>query len=218
MANTSRPFGFRPSRYLSSSAYNGKAALYGFSASDASACYIGDVVGFDNTYRATGLTDAYASGIPLVAAKTAAITTNYIRGIVVGFVPQPEFSQSATASLGTKYRIASTARYAWVVDDPTVVFEVEETGNTWTSASSNAINKVIDISYTAGNTSSGIAGVVVDASTVSVSAVKPFRVLRYTQRVDNFNFTASDTNSYAHLDVLMNSYDLTGALTTQVGV
>lgn len=217
MANTSRPFGFRPSRYMSAAAFTGKATLYGFSASDANAAFIGDVVSFDGTYRATGLTDAYASGIPLITPRVAAITTGYVRGIVVGFAPQPEFNQEATASLGTKYRLASTARYAWVVDDPSVVFEAEETGNSWTTAASNAVNKVMDIAWTTGNTSSGIAKVVLDASTLSTSAVKPFRVLRYTQRVDNFNFTASDTNSRAHLDVLMNSSDLPGALTTQVG-
>lgn len=208
MANTSRPFGFRPTRYPNGSPYNGAHNIYAFSASQANNAYVGDLVQIDTANRSTGVSDVYVPGVPLVKPVVAALTTNAYRGVIVGFVPQPEFSMSATASLGTMYRPASTTGYVMVVDDMDVSMEAEETGNTYTSASNNAINKVIDIAYTAGSQLTGISAVVVDAATVSVAAVKPFRVLRYTQRVDNFNFTASDTNSRAHLDLMINNSDL----------
>lgn len=208
MANITKPFGFRPSRYLDSSAYNGQSQIYAFSTSQANDAYKGDLVQFDNTNRSISLTDSYLPALPVIKPVVAPLTTNAFRGIIAGFVAQPEFTMSATASLGTMYRLASTQRYAWIVEDWDVVFEVEEQGNSYTSTSNNSINKVIDIVYTAGNQTTGISGVKADATTVSVAAVKPFRVIRYTEKPDNFNFTASDTNSRAHLDLMINNSDL----------
>lgn len=207
MANTSRPMGFRPQRYLDDSPWNGQSQMYAFSASEANAAYKGDMVTLDSTNRSLALTNAFMPACPCVAPVVAAHTTNLFRGVIAGFVPQPEFTHSATASLGLAYRLASTERFAMIVQDTRVVFEVQESGNTYTTAADNATNKVIDIAYSAGN-SAGISAVVALASTCVTNAVKPWRVLRYTQTVDNFNFTASDTNSYAHLDVYINSSDL----------
>lgn len=208
MANTSRPFGFRPSRYINSAPFTGLHNMYAFSASQANDAYVGDLVQFDSTNRSTALTDSYIPGVQLVQPVTAALTTNKFRGIIVGFVPQPEFSQTATASLGTMYRAASTAGYVMVVDDMDVLFEVEETGNSYTSASNNALNKVVDVSYTAGSKTTGISNTQMDATTVVTNAVKPFRVIRYSQRVDNFGFTSSDTNSRARFELMINNSDL----------
>jgi len=135
------PEKFRPSGYLDSSAYNGAVHLYGHSASNSGTIFKGDMVQIDDTNRSTGLADVYAPGIPFVKAVTGAMTTTVFRGVAVGFVPQPEFSQSATASLGTMYVVASTARYVWVVDDYNTIFEVQESGtNSYVTAASNAIN------------------------------------------------------------------------------
>lgn len=213
MANTSHVFGFRPERLLDSSPYSGATTLYGFSSAEGTNTFKGDVVQIDDTNRSTALTDAYAPGIPMVKATGATITTTKFRGVVAGFVPQPEFNQSATASLGTMYRIASTARYAWIVDDYGVVFEVEESGtNSYTSASSNAINKLIDIgTATAGNTATGISSYTVVGSSASTTNA-PFRILRATQRIDNFSSTASTTTPFWHWDVMMANCDLATVL------
>ena len=207
MANTLRQLGLRPSRYLNDAPYNGQQQLYAFSASNASACYKGDLVTFDATYRTTALTDALPA-TPMVAPVVAALTTTAFRGVVAGFVPQPEFNQTATASLGAMYRVASTARYVWIVDDPQVVYEAQEiASNSYTSATANATNKVADISYAAGN-AAGISGIGIDGSLVVTNAVKPLRVLRYTKKEGNFNFAAADTISYAVMDVINNNPDL----------
>lgn len=208
MANITHPFGFRPVRYLDSSPYNGQTQLYAFSSSQANDAYKGDLVQIDTANRSISLSDAYFPALPTVKPVVAALTTNSLRGIIAGFVAQPEFVQTATASLGTLFRQASTQRYGWIVEDWDVVFECEEQGNSYTSTSNNAVNKVADIVYTAGNQTTGISGVKIDATTVSTGAVKPFRVLRYTGRVDNFAFTSADTNSRAHLDLMINNSDL----------
>jgi hypothetical protein len=208
MANTSHIFGFRPKQFTDSSAYNGQSVLYFHSSGQANNTYKGDLVAFDATNRGSGLADAYKPLIPAVLPVVAARTTSTFRGVAVGFVPQPEYNMTATASLGTTYLPASANGYMWVVDDCAVVFEAEESGNSYVSDTSNAINKNIDISYTAGSQTTGVSGVVLDATTAVTNAVKPFRVLRYSDRVDNFGFTASDTNSRAHLDVMIMNSDL----------
>jgi len=209
MANSSHVFGFRPSGYLNSAPYTGAVHLYGHSASNSGTIFKGDMVQIDDTNRSTALSDAYSPGIPFVKAVTGAMTTTVFRGVAVGFVPQPEFSQSATASLGTMYVIASTARYVWVVDDYKVIFEVQESGtNSYTTAASNGINKLIDIgTVSSGNTTTGISGFTVVGSTVATTD-KPFRILRLTQKPDNFLSTASDTTPNWHWDVMMANSDL----------
>lgn len=215
--NVNRPWGARPVRYLDGSPYNGQNELFAFSASETHDAFMGDFVQIDTTNRATSLTDVYAPGILLVAPVVAAVTTNAIRGVIAGFVPQPEFSQSATASLGAKYRAGSTARYTWVVQAPYVVYDIQEDGTIWTSASSNGLNKTADIAYTAGNTSTGISGAQFDSSDIQTAAARPLRALRYSQTPNNFGWTASDTVTYAHLDVLIANSDLAQAVATQYG-
>lgn len=210
MANTSRIFGFRPVRHIDTAPYNGQTNLYAFSSSETTAAYKGDLVKIDTTNRSTSLTDAYAPGIPFIMPTGSTITTTVYRGVIAGFIPQPEFSQSATASLGLMYRLASTARYAWVVDDPMVIFEVEETGtNSYTSASNNAINKLIDVSASGGtpNATTGISGYSVVGSSVNTTNL-PIRILRATQRVDNFNSASTDTTPAWHWDVMFANSDL----------
>jgi hypothetical protein len=204
---------------MHSGEYNGMTNLYGFSASDATAAFKGDVAAIDTTHRTTALTDPYAPGIPLISALSNDVTTTKYRGVIAGFVPQPEYNMSVTASLGTMYRLASTARYAWVVDDYLTIFEVQEYGNSYVDATNNLVNKGVDLAGAGStgltsNTTTGISCVQVDSPGTSQL---PFKVLRYTQRVDNFNFSASDTNSYAKVDVVISNGDLGPAGAVVVG-
>src|ERR1700693_2036584 len=151
MANNSHVFGLRPSRFMDSAPYNGGTQIYVFAAAQANDAYKGDLVFFDTVNRSSGITDPYVPGVPAVKPAVAALTTNAFRGVIAGFVPQPEYNMVATASLGTMYRQLSTLRYGWIIDDYGVIFEGEETGNSYTSATANAVNKNIDIAYTAGS-------------------------------------------------------------------
>lgn len=211
MANVSRPWGFRPVRYLGGAKWNGLTQTYAFSASQANDAFVGDVVRFDTTNRSGSLTDPYIPAVPFVQPVVAALTTNTIRGVIVGFLPQPEFNMTPSASLGVMYRVASTFRYAAVAEDPDVVFEAQESGNSYVTAANNGINKTADIAYTAGSTVTGVSATVIDGTSFQTAAVRPFRAHRYTERVDNFNFTASDVNSRAHWDVQIANSDLANA-------
>lgn len=212
MANVDRPWGFRPTAYIGGAPWNGEAHLYAFSASDSTGpAFVGDVVQFDATNRTLALTDVYAPGCPLVKPVVAALTTAAFRGVVVGFVPEPEYNNSATASLGLMYRLDDTKRYAHVVDNPLVLFDVQEQVNSYTSASNNAINKVGDVAYVSGNTTTGISKCEIGG--IATGAVLPFRVFGFARNPDNFNFSASDAATNAHYQVLINNTDLAQAST-----
>lgn len=209
MANTSHVFGFRPSGYLNNSPYTGKSNLYAHSASNSGTIFRGDPVQIDDTNRSTALADPYVPGVPFVKAVVGALTTTVFRGIAVGFVPQPEYVQTATASLGTMYVIASTARYVFVVDDAAVIFEVQESGtNSYVSASNNFINKLAEVgTVSSGNTATGVSGFTIVGSSGATTNL-PFRVLRLTQKPDNFLSLASDAVPNWHWDVMMANSDL----------
>jgi hypothetical protein len=208
MANVSRPWGFRPVVFWNGNMWNAQTQVYAFSAAQANDAYVGDVVQFDNTNRTAALTDAYYPGVPLVKPVVAALTVNIFRGVIVGFLPQPYFVNTPTASLGTMFRAASTVRYVAVAEDVNVIFEAEETSNSYVTALNNGINKTADILYAAGSQVTGISAVTLDGTSFQTAAVRPWFAHRYTPRIDNFNFSAADVNSRAHFNVLIANSDL----------
>lgn len=210
-----RPSGAKPSRYLNGTDWNGQFQLYGTSTSNAVAMYKYDLVSFDSTNRSLALTDPLPA-LPLVAAVASDITTAVQRGVCVGFLPEPEFNMTVSASLGLMYRVGSTKRYVQVVDDPFVIYTVQEEAQSYTSASNNAINKSAGTDYVAGSTTTGVSGMTLKSSDVQTAAARPFRILRYTGTVDNFLWVAADNPSYAKFDVLLANSDLygTAAMTT----
>jgi hypothetical protein len=211
MANVLRPVGLRPSRYLNGSPFNGQSQLYFFAAANATSAFKGDIVQFDSTNRSNGITDPYSPGVPAVKAVAASITAitaaNVPRGVIAGFLPQPEFNMSVTATLGLQYRVASTLRYAWVIDDPMMIYQSQEiTANSYTSTTANGINKTCDISWVSGNTTTGISKSGVTGHQTSIAL--PLRAIRMSAVVDNWNFTSSDGTPGTWWDVMFNGTDL----------
>jgi len=205
--NVTRPSGFKPLRYLSGADWNGQSQTYAFSSSNSAACYKYDLVIFDSSNRTAPLTD-WMPALPFVASAAADVTTAAQRGVVVGFLPEPEFSMSGTASLGLMYRVGSTNRWANVVDDPSVIFEAEEEAGGYTSASNNFIGKAIGTDYVAGSTVTGVSKATIKSSDSQTAAVRPFKVLRFVPRPDNFGFAAADNPTYAKYEILPFNFDL----------
>ena len=104
MANADAPFGLRPVRYLSGAPYNGATNKYHVASGDSTATYVGALV------RKTGGADA--DGFATVTANVS--SGNPVVGVVVGVMP-------VTAD-SLKYRAASTERFVFVADDPTLLF------------------------------------------------------------------------------------------------
>jgi hypothetical protein len=211
MANINRPMGFRPTRYRNGADWNGEASMYAFSASNVNSAFVFDLVAFDSTNRSNSLVDPFMPGLPFVGATAASttVTTAAQRGVVVGFLPEPEFNQSVTASLGLKYRLASTLRYAMVIDDPNVYFEAQESAGSYTSASNNMIGRVAGatISASKGNVTTGVSNALLTSENVT-AALRPWKVSRLLPTIDNFNFTAGENPTNARYEVLPFYWDL----------
>ena len=111
MANSNRASGFTPSQYLNGAPWSGQARLYSIPAAYNVALYIGDPVISNST--------SDANGVPGIALGAV---TGGLRGVIVGIGPNPK-------NLDITYRPAAaqtTDWYAMVVDDPNVLFEIQE--------------------------------------------------------------------------------------------
>lgn len=127
MANVNRPSGFTPYSYLNGAAWNGQARVYSIAASYGTALYIGDPC------ISSGTSDAYGvQGIAIGA------TTGALRGVIVGLFDSGNVTgipggttSGFTSNPNLAYRPASHANvwYALVVDDPNVLFSVQEESN-----------------------------------------------------------------------------------------
>lgn len=199
MANTSRVNGFRPLRYLNGAEWNGQANLYFIPSGDATATFVGDLVKLETTG------DPAASGGQAlgVGSVQQAAATNAVVGAVVGFLPV------YTNLNSPQYRLASTGRYCWVVDDPMVLFEVQTSNGTQVLGD---VNMNENIAVAAGSTVTGQSGMTADVGTVATTATFPLRIIGFSQRADNDN-----TSAAAKLVVKLNNHQL-GSSTGVAGV
>ena len=121
MANTDRPNGLKPVRYLSGAPWNGQARVYEVPAANSTSIFIGDLVALN-----AAPTDKYA------AVEVAATTTGPVLGVIVGLDPVNKGSNSLEGggtfdlNLSEKYVPSGEKRFVLVVDDPSVIFEIQE--------------------------------------------------------------------------------------------
>jgi hypothetical protein len=205
MANLNAPSGLSPVMYRNGNFWNGQARLYGIIATDTNPCYIGDVVKID----ATNFADT--NGIPYVTRATAGATA---RGVVVavgtalpyGYQGGPYINPN---DLTKTYRPASAQSvnyYVAVVDDPDVIFEIQE-DTTSTPGLAAQMNK--NANFTAANPATGVfvSGFTLNSNTYATTATLNLKVLQAVQRSDNQPFTA-----YQKLLVLLNNHDFSGGV------
>lgn len=183
MANANTPRGLSPVGTITGAAYNEQGRLYAI-ASDASNTYaIGDVV------KVAGGSDT--TGVPY-AIKAA--TTDTPVGVIVGIrVADPSVSLvGTTLALNTIYLpLNSGLRYVYVVDDPSVIFQVESdaTGVSAANVFSNA-GLTITANQTTLGQSSPLSNTVVDATSIkaigtSGSLALPLQIIGLEQIENN---------------------------------
>jgi hypothetical protein len=193
MANTSRINGFRPTRKPDGT----YPALrwYSVPASDGTALYVGDPV------KLAGDADAASGGKPTV---TQAAAGNAIVGIIVGF----DVNRS-NINIDGQYRVASTARDVLVCDDPNAVFEVETSNGTLTTADVG-----LNVNHALGSPSTTMArsGATADSGTKATTATLTFKILQFSERIDN-----DDTAASAKILVKVNNHQF-GSGTGTAGV
>jgi hypothetical protein len=198
MANANTPRGLSPVGTITGAAYNEQGRLYAI-ANDASNTYaIGDVV------KVAGSSDT--QGIPYV---NKAASTDTPVGVIVGFrVSDPGVSLVGnTLALNTLYLpLSSGLRYAFVVDDPNVIFQVEGDA---TGVAAADIFKNAGLTITANQTTLGqsqpLSNTVLNASSFlaiasSGSLALPLQIIGLEQQENN------ETGAYASALVKWNKH------------
>lgn len=168
MPNVSRINGFRPLRYKNGSPWNGAFTEYVVPAADATAMFVGDMVKLGNNADDAENYRAVVQG----TAGAAVI------GVVIGF--RPDYANLNAAP----YRLASTRRIAMVVDDPNVLFEAQEDGDT-DALELQDLGANVDFIVGSGSTSTGQSAMQIDSSTHGTTATLNLKLVEASRRADN---------------------------------
>lgn len=196
MANTSRVNGFRPVKYANGAPWNGAFRMYAIPAAEGTATFVGDAV---KLYTGDTTDVVNYPTVQRAAASDALV------GVVVGFIP--DYSNLNAAP----YRVASTLRYAMVVDDPAVLFEIEEDGAV-DPLELQDLGQNINFVATAGSTTTGQSGMVLDSDSHATSATLPLKLMEASRKADNE--VGVDGSAYAKWIVKINNHQLAASTGT----
>jgi len=198
MANSNQPRGLSPVGTLTGADFNQSAMTFAI-ANDASNTYaIGDVVKFAGGSDANG-----------VAYVTKAATTDTPVGVIVGF-RVADFGvslQGTNLNLTQLYLpLSSGLRYAVVVTDPTIIFEIETdaTGVAAANVGSNA-GMTITANQTTLSTSSPLSSTILNSSSIisqgtTGSLALPLTIIAVSPRVNNA------VGAYDNVQVILNKH------------
>jgi hypothetical protein len=177
MANKISPRGFVPLRYLSGAAWNGASNMYCVPSTDGTIISVGDAV-----KSAAG---GDANGIPYIAKAAG---TDVVRGVVVGILPD---SPNNPSLVGTNLDLTlqnmpatkTKAYYVLVVDDPMVIFDLEDDGAAALDAT--ACNKNAIFVVTNPTAPSQVSASTLSAASVAVTATLNLKLMGLVQKPDN---------------------------------
>ena len=184
MANTDAPKGAVPIKHLDGSPWNGALNEYLIASAYNTTIYFGDFV----KMTATGKIELAAAG-------------NTILGVFQGV----NYRNSSGEVVFSKYWPASTATFnsedakALVVDQPDVIFEMQQDSDTDTPSQADIGTNADFIATHTGSTLTGLSKEEVDTSTCT-SATANLRILRFVPKPDNA------VGAYAKVEVLINEH------------
>lgn len=176
MANANRPSGFTPVQYLNGAPWSGQARLYSIAAAYATALYVGDPVISSGT--------ADANGVPGIVLGAA---TGALRGVIVA-IGSSEGLPANIVNPNVTYRPAAAQSgvwYAMVVDDPNVIFEIQEKANTTQLAATEIGLNQISIAGTGNGFVSGWQLAATTDATAATTATLQLRLMGLARRQDN---------------------------------
>jgi len=179
MANSNAPSGLSPVQHMNGSPWNGQVRQYCILAADTNAYSIGDLV------TTIGNAGASTTGVPAVTLATAGAAA---RGVIVaiGTVAQggPYINPSSLTSMTRASGAASVDYYVAVVEDPSVLFEIQEVG-TGTVLTSASVNRNANIVYAAGAAGQNFSGTMLDNASVNTTSTLNLKIISAIQRADN---------------------------------
>ncbi len=157
-------------------------------------------------YRGTGAAPTFEQVTALIAYNTAnifygdpvfRIADGTVAGITTG--PGPGTGVLAGIFVGCKYLSVAQKRTVWsnywpgsdvasgnfaeayLINDPAAQFLVQSSAGTGITAAQ--VGQLVQFAYGTGNTSTGISGATVDATTVGATTTLPFRIVSLTAPV-----------------------------------
>lgn len=177
MANANRPSGLSPLEYLNGSPWNGQGRPYAILAAVTNALFVGDPValvagGSDtNGIAAVDLCAAGATAVGVIMAIGTIRNGPYINPNDLTKVSRPAGAQAVNY-------------YAYVCDDPNVVFEIQEIG-TGTPLAAADVN--LNANWVNGTPAAGVAvsATQIDNTTEAVTATLNMKLLGLVQKADN---------------------------------
>lgn len=182
MANTNRPSGARPVRYIGGAPYNGACTPYSVDASNATAIFVGDFIIREADGNVAPYTGSGGGDLLGVCVAVGANSTLYMD----------------PSNLDRRYLPASTAGTVLVADSPDIVFECQE-DPAGTALVAGDAGSNCDVLATAGSTVTGQSAHEIDRSTV-VATTAQLRLIRLIDRADNAH------GDYAKWEVLINEH------------
>jgi hypothetical protein len=210
MPNINAPSGLAPVMYRNGSPWNGQARLYKIAAALNVAnggIFVGDMVSIDSTNFAA------ADGVPYVQQTTTG-AGNSVRGVVVAIgIATPGQLQGGPYvdfnNLSRTFRPAGTAStdyVALVVDDPNVLFEIQESTNSTPGQAAQMSKNASPIRATPA-TGSFVSATQLDSSTYGTGATLQLKVHGAVQRSGNDAYQA-----FQKLLVSINQHDFSAGV------
>jgi hypothetical protein len=200
MANFIQPRGFVPARYMNGAAWSGGGNMYYIPSTDTNQYNPGDVV-------LTAAVGADANGIPAVTKNTTG--TGVVRGVVIGCllaIPNNPSLVGTNLDLTVQNIPATKTRayYVLVVDDPKVVFQIQDDGIT--GANLVAASVGLNASFTVTNPTAPAqnSATVLLSSSFAVTAGLTVKLFGLSQ-IPNNAFGANAT-----WDVIFNQHEFQG--------
>ena len=196
MANANVAKGLIPYRHWDGSPYNGGYNVYFVPSSYATAIFIGDPVDIKS-----GSNDSIGTPSVIVGASGSPIL-----GVCVGIVDGGPEGNLVTVTRDLPiYRPASTAQYIAVVDDPTVLYMVQDDASSQATAPTLWAGKNANLVSGTGSTVTGFSGWQLQASSVALTNTLDLKIIRPLQQADNTIGSAANTNMNAKWLVKLNN-------------
>jgi len=176
MANANTPYGLRPYSYVWGAPYAGAVRVYAVPANNGTALYYGDPVKL-----ITNSSDG--NGVQNVVIGTAAGGA-YTLGSFMGIANNAGQTTIPVLQNQTPYLAASQAAYVYVVDDPFVLYAIQE-DSLGGAMVSGASGRNADLIAGSGSTVTSQSGWLLDSSTLQTTNTLQLRIIQLLQEVDN---------------------------------
>ena len=188
MAASATPYGFRPTNILGGQPFSHGFRLMKIASGYATSIFQGDLV----TLLASSGTIVKDTG------TTTALPVGVFWGVEyedtsLGLFHKNMWTASTTPKTGT-------TAWAYVYDDPDMLFELQANG----TLSQNAIGTNAAIVQGSGNTATGISGVSLNAGSIATTATLPVRIVDYVTRPGFSALGDADTDMIVRINTHFN--------------